>query len=52
MRKCAKIKYVMVYDEEPIVTLEDLFVSSGYYGLEELCNSINERLVLTVGLEE
>lgn len=36
-----------ICDEEHIVTLEDLFVSFGDYRLVELCNSINERLVLT-----
>ncbi len=36
--------YVIVYDTEPIGTLETLFVSSKHYKLEELCDSIKRDI--------
>lgn len=36
--------YAMVYDADPIDTLETLFVSSKHYSLEELCDSIKRDI--------
>ncbi len=36
--------YAIVYDKEMIGTLGTLFVSSEYYGLKELCDSVKKDI--------
>lgn len=36
--------YALVYDESPIPVIETLYISSKYFGIEELCESIRRDI--------
>lgn len=44
--------YALVYDESSIQTVETLYISSNYFGIEELCDNIRRDICSESGRKE